>query len=322
MSPGCDRCYAEKMSARQAGKGAAVYTASVYLKARDGRTGWTGRITRSDDVDEMVLHQPWRWKKPKMIFVSSMSDLFHPSVPLNWILRVFVVMAGAPQHTFQVLTKRPGRMAYFANHHLPEMSCGTITWPDNVWAGTSLEMMEDGAKRYFARLDLLAQVPAKVRFVSAEPLLGPLDLRPWLQPSSVMAHGDLDNPETASAIANLARAAFRQKWGLSWVIAGGESGPGARPCHPDWVRSLRDQCQAAGVAFHFKQWGEWIPVENKGYAHSGYATDFSPPLTMWVDIEGKAEEYVTGNGGLFMRRVGKKAAGAVLDGREHRGFPL
>ena len=297
VSPGCDLCYAEKFSARLAGKGDAAYDKAVYLKARDGRTGWTGKVTPNDEV----LYHPWEWKKPKMIFVCSMSDLFHPSVPLNWILRVFVVMHGAPQHTFQVLTKRPGRMAYFANHHLPKMSCGTIAWPDNVWAGTSLEMMSNGNKKLSARLDLLASVPARVRFVSAEPLLGPLDLRPWLSGNCEAWGGTSDGRV------------------LDWVIVGGESGPGARPTHPDWARDIRDQCQAAGVPFHFKQWGAYRDAISRGMVKDiRNCLYVSPEGETWPAGRRPPDRF---NGYGMMERVGAKAAGAVLDGREWQEFP-
>ena len=156
------------------------------------------------------LELPLKWRQPRRIFVNSMSDLFHEAIPDEYIRKVFAVMEAAPWHVFQVLTKRPRRMAALAP---------TLPWPEHIWAGTSIEL-----DRFSWRANqYLSQVPPVVRFVSAEPLLGPL-------PS-------LDLNE------------------LAWVIAGGESGPRHRPCDPVWVRDLRDRCQSAGVAFFLKQWG-------------------------------------------------------------------
>jgi protein gp37 len=170
-----------------------------------GRAKWNGKIV----LDENALGIPLRWKSPKIIFVNSMSDLFHEKIPDKFILRVFEVMRAAHHHTFQVLTKRAERLAEIA---------ATLPWPDNVWMGVSVEN-ED----YVDRIDHLRTTPACIKFLSLEPLLGPLD------------HLNLS--------------------GIDWTIAGGESGPNARPMDPSWVRSIRDQCTSAGVAFHFKQWG-------------------------------------------------------------------
>ena len=282
VSPGCDNCYAERMSARL--QRLPAYEGVVHPKGG----WWTGRVNLVPEV----LDKPLTWKKPRRVFVCSMSDLFHPAVPFEYIARVFIVMAAAQSHTFQVLTKRPGRMAYFANTYWPSRHVGVPYkghwWPDNVEAGTSLEQMEWGNKRLYERVGLLAKVPARVRFLSAEPLLGPLDLRPWLGCGTY-------HPGTRF----VGECSYRDNHKLSWVIAGGESGSGARPMNPDWVRSLRDQCQAAGVRFHFKQWGEWAPRSLAIGDPHGFA-DWS---------------------GEGMKKVGKKAAGAVLDGREHREFP-
>jgi len=170
-----------------------------------GRAKWNGKIV----LDEAALEIPLKWKSSKIIFVNSMSDLFHEKIPLEFIARVFSVMQQARHHTFQVLTKRADRLAELADR---------LPWPNNVWMGVSVESQE-----YVGRIDALRSTPAYVKFLSLEPLLGPLH--------------DL----------NLN--------GIDWAIAGGESGPAARPMNPDWVRSIRDQCVKAGVAFHFKQWG-------------------------------------------------------------------
>lgn len=197
ISPGCDHCYALAFAERFRGVPGHPYSQGFDLKL------WTER-----------LELPLRWKRPRRIFVNSMSDLFHENVPDEFIRAVFNTMAKADWHTYQVLTKRPRRMASLAK---------TLPWPPHIWAGTSVEL-----DRYAWRAnDCLGTIPAAVRFVSAEPLLGPL-------PSLRLEH-------------------------LHWVITGGESGREHRPCYQDWVRDLRDRCQTAGVAFFHKQWGGKTP---------------------------------------------------------------
>lgn len=207
ISPGCLNCYAARMALRLQcigeSSGCAKYDGTA--KVQNGRPVFTGRI----NLDEAALCLPRRWRKPKLIFVNSMSDLFHRDVPVAFIQRVFDVMSECKQHTFQVLTKRPERTLELANE---------VPWPGNVWMGTSVENA-----MYTHRIHTLRKVPARVRFLSCEPLLGPLNRLP------------LD--------------------GIHWVIVGGESGPGARPMEVGWVEGIRDQCVAKGVAFFFKQWG-------------------------------------------------------------------
>lgn len=200
-SPGCDRCYAMTLAKRLKAMGLAK-----YQNDGDPRTSGPGfGLTLHSDA----LDIPRRWKTSRTIFVDSMSDLFHVDVPLDYIRRVFDVIKDTPHHQYQLLTKRSKRLVEVA---------GELVWPSNLWMGVSVE-----SARYTFRIDHLRLVPASIRFVSAEPLLGPLpglDLR-----------------------------------GIDWLIAGGESGPGARPVELDWIRDLRDQCHRAGIAFHFKQWG-------------------------------------------------------------------
>lgn len=192
VSAGCKHCYAERMAKRLRGMGHPSYQGGFKLT-----------------LHERLLDLPLSWKRPRTIFVNSMSDLFHKDVPIEFIQRVFLTMCAASQHRFQVLTKRPERAAELS-HFLP--------WPDNVWMGTSVEN-----QRYAMRIDHLRRTGAATRFLSLEPLLGPLhDL-------------DLD--------------------GIHWVIVGGESGPGSRPMESNWATSIRDQCLSAGVPFFFKQWG-------------------------------------------------------------------
>ena len=192
-----------------------------------GRPKWNGVVR----IDEESLKLPARWKTGRMIFVNSMSDLFHEAVPLEFIQRVFTTMSETSQHTYQILTKRAER--------LEELS-DALEWPRNVWMGVSVENAD-----YQFRIDHLRRAGAMVKFLSLEPLLG-----------------QLDRLNTG---------------GIDWVIAGGESGPGARPVSPDWVRSIRDQCVRAGVAFHFKQWGGMN--KKKTGAHAGRQNLGSVPGT-------------------------------------------
>ena len=192
ISHGCKHCYAERMAKRLREMGVEKY-----------RRGF------SVAIHESTLGDPLKWKQPRLVFVNSMSDLFYKSVPTTFIERVFDVMNRAPQHVFQVLTKRPSRVV--------EMN-ERLYWAPNIWLGTSIE-----SERWLRRLPLLKETGAHVKFLSLEPLLGPLP-----------------NIELS---------------GVDWVIVGGESGPGARPMEADWVRDIRDQCESSDVSFFFKQWG-------------------------------------------------------------------
>ena len=192
VSPGCAHCYAETFAERWRGIAGHPYEEGFALTLRPGR-----------------LEQPLRWKRPRLIFVNSMSDLFHERIPDAYIEQVFNVMGRASHHTFQILTKRDERLRELAP---------SLTWHPNVWIGVSIEN-----RRFVHRADAVREVEAAVRFVSAEPLLGPLDT-------------------------------LRLN-GIDWLIAGGESGRRARRCDPDWVRGLRDRCAEQTVPFFFKQWG-------------------------------------------------------------------
>lgn len=216
VSPGCDNCYAIGVAHRGLQP---AHQGLTIRRPGDDRTDWTGEVRCLPDR----LETPLRWRRPRRVFVDSMSDLFHPDVPDEYIHDVVGVMLRARRHTFQVLTKRPQRMVRWFDEWGP-FSEGGPDGPDlrNIWLGVSIE-----SDRYTWRADHLRSVPgAVVRFLSLEPLLGPV-------PSL-----DLE--------------------GIDWVIAGGESGPGARPMHPSWVREVRDRCVEAGVPFLFKQWGEYF----------------------------------------------------------------
>jgi protein gp37 len=295
VSEGCRNCYAEKMASRFSGEGM-PYEGTI----ENGR--WNGQIKFVPDVQD----QPLKWKKPRRVFVNSMSDLFHPNVPESYIGSIWDVMARTPQHTYQILTKRPERMLEILSKWAADgwywrredgLWCGPLEGPlPNVWLGVSVENQRAADER----IPLLLQTPAAVRFLSMEPLLGPVDLSAFKPFDGECYCSDYrccprmakDCPETA----------------IDWVIVGGESGPGARPMHPDWVRSIRDQCQAAGVSFFFKQWGNHIPYSQI-------------PEGFQIGGEQAAELDSYPHGETFIR-CSKKEAGRVLDGQTWDEFPV
>lgn len=274
VSPGCANCYAARLAASRLAH-VPAYQGLATIQT-DNKTGgsasrhvrWNGEVRFLSER----LTEPQHWKKTRRIFVCDMGDLFHEAVTDEQIKQVWFSMLHAPQHTYQILTKRADRMLQWTKHHYELHGI-----PPNVWLGVSVE------NQHFAdeRIPLLLQTPAAVRFLSAEPLLGPIRLhRAGLGPAA---------PNDAAG------------W-LHWVIAGGESGPHARPMHPAWARSLRDQCQAAGVPFFFKQWGEFAPLQPTNADHRTFKG---------VNI----------GGGELMLRYGKKLSGRLLDGREWNEFP-
>lgn len=325
VSQGCVNCYAEKVAARFSGPG------QPYAGLINKHGTWNGEIRFVDKA----LTQPLRWRRPRRIFVNSMSDLFHENVTYDQIDRIFAVMALSPQHTFQILTKRPERMLAWATHgddgrwgyvdgrarqiwrahsgkEFPAGKMLPFQPLPNVWLGVSVENQETADER----IPLLLQIPAAVRFLSCEPLLGHLDLTSpdWLTACECghikMAHTGEDergachcptaweNRNALKPTAHCQCGSYRQK--LHWVIVGGESGHGSRPMHPEWVRSIRNQCRTAGVAFFFKQWGEYLPGGQDGNP------DHEPQEL---------------NASTVAIKVGKKRAGRLLDGREHSEYP-
>jgi protein gp37 len=245
VSAGCQHCYAETMTKRLAAMGQEKYQGLL-----DGKGRFNGEVR----FDRPSLDIPILRKKPTTYFVNSMSDIFHPGINHDWQRYIWVVMKNTPRHTYQILTKRAEEMQRRVDELVNEF--GVLP---NVWLGVSVENQAAADER----IPHLLQTPAAIRFLSCEPLLGPVEIHRY-------AMGGLITT-------------------LDWVIVGGESGPGARPVHPDWARSLRDQCAAAGVPFFFKQWGEWGP-------------EYQNPSSKMV-------------------RMGKKVAGCLLDGREWKEMP-
>lgn len=374
-------CYAERQAYRFSGPGM-PYEGLVRMTTKGPR--WTGKVILVDEK----LNQPLHWKTPRRIFVNSMSDLFHESLSDESIDRIFAVMALAPQHAFQILTKRPERMwQWFATKDSPLDSsradivmeraahAGQIVWDargnnpalylnaskadvsnrrvfpgwplPHVHLGTSVEDQKTADER----IPLLLQTPAAVRWISAEPLLGPVDLSLWIGTYDCMGCGyrgfdahpvtkaeAVDGDEKCPSCGAVLEFGMAENspnlTSLDWVVVGGESGPKARPMHPDWARSLRDQCVAAGVPYFFKQWGEW---KECGHDEDGpYIEEIEYPSELAEAYEPLIDGFLSADGHFVkkpkhftpdvhyraLERLGKKAAGRLLDGREWNEFPV
>lgn len=343
VSEGCRNCYAMTMSARIANAGrqktaegkplSTVEKAYMQVVPEDHSGKFLPRWNNNIVLVPDRLEDPLRWQKSRMVFVNSMSDLFHPGVPFEFIAAVFGVMAYCKDHTFQILTKRPERMAEFftwiGEGQIKTQDGQSLDWdepmkcirfatskvkhPDtflmgltnmpgrewplpNVWLGTSVEDQRAADER----IPHLLKCPAKVRFLSCEPLLGPVNLNEsWHKmPSGGRSLWQLRNHSD----------------NIHWVIAGGESGHNAQPMHPEWARSLRDQCVEAGVAFFFKQWGELV--------HASVYRECVPLSVQCEPMRSvRFEEFlVNGEPEIFIK-PGKKRAGRLLDGKEWNQMP-
>jgi len=288
VSEGCQNCWSarethmraehpnEKVRARNKG----------LTEARQ----FNGRVR----LNYEFLEKPLQKKKPTVFAI--WNDLFHEDVPFEYIHGIWDIIKAYPQHTFLILTKRPQRMAEVVNriYGLERLGWSKGFW-DHVWLGVTAENQQHANER----IPILLQIPAAVRFVSIEPMLGPVDLTriggDWYGNGRINALKGLQNDDTYVHEYNL-RWIAKHCGELDWVICGGETGPGARPMHPDWVRSLRDQCQDAGVPFFFKQHGEWLHETQGIDFHEGHK------YYVWPDES-------------MSFRVGKKAAGRILDGQ-------
>ncbi|MDZ7703331.1 MAG: phage Gp37/Gp68 family protein [Trueperaceae bacterium] len=328
VSEGCRHCYAERMSARLSANPKAPDYDEIAEFDDDKGPRWTGKVKTLP----RKLSDPLSWRKPRRVFVNSMSDLFHPDVGFEFIAAVWGVMASCPQHTFQVLTKRPERAVKFfewiEDFHETEIAMSSLAancwmwsiemmarhdddeamgwceefyhgetdWPlPNVWLGTSVEHQEAADER----IPWLLKCPAAVRFLSCEPLLGPVDL---LRAGAMYQDSAGRGPSMWHWVVSE----------IDWVIAGGESGPGARPMHAQWVRSIRDQCSETDTPFFFKQWGAWKPATSDG----------EPPATHCVSQDGSLRDISSGSpDDCPVVRVGKGEAGRELDGEKYDEFP-
>lgn len=334
VSPGCTNCYAMKLAG----------TRLKHIESRacltvDSKAGpvWNGQVR----FNEQWIQQPLKWKRPRRIFVCAHGDLFAENVPDAWIDEVFAIMAVAPQHTFQVLTKRAKRMrSYLAapdtKRRIYNLACDWVVagvanvilvapgidpavtpggtkvlldqWPlPNVWLGISAEDQQ----RAEERVPELLATPAAIRFVSAEPLLGPIDFETlcigWYFIDALKGRKYHDAPEPYVGATEACAK-------LDWIIVGGESGKGARPMHPDWARSIRDQCASTGTAFFFKQWGEFAPAFDK---------DLRPLRHHpWNGDDQRAVARGAATAQQATRRIGKRQAGRFLDGVQHNAMPV
>jgi len=347
-SPGCDHCWAEGINLRN-------------LRSTKGKVITNG-IPYDDrpvefELNEKVLQQPFHWRTPQVIFVCDLCDLFHEQVPFEFIDKVYAVAALCPQHTFQILTKRPER-DYFKYISTGQVYCEnralkgstktrirhealTLLWGGqqglrprlNMWDGRwPLLNVHNGVsvcnqQETDEKIPTFLQVPGHL-WLSIEPMLGPIKFEidtgktwPFRAESSKLlpllggAYSTrADNPD-GCRFQDIATSR------IEGVIVGGESGPGARPMHPDWVRSIRDQCAAAGVKFFFKQWGVWREMAKP--PARGYSGNYSKCRIVWPNGEGSCcrfkDEPETGY--VWMERVTKKAAGRLLDGKEHNELP-
>ena len=285
VSAGCRECYAKILHDMRH---------KAYLEGKKLPEQYSSpfEVVRChEDRLEIPLH----WRKPQRIFVNSMSDLFHPDVPFEFIFEIYHAMMHAEQHTFMILTKRPDRTIEFFNwwYDLHNKLTGIRPFWDyrNIWLGVSVEDQPTADKR----IPLLLLTPAVVRFVSCEPLLGKINLS--------------------------VKTVYKEREGfiaiskLDWVICGGESGKNARPMHPDWARSLRDQCKETNVPFFFKQWGQYIPSYQAGEKQDEIADYNKTYGQRWVERCSHFEDEI----GVV--KVGKKKAGRLLDGVEHNEYP-
>lgn len=317
VSPGCRNCYAERMNQRCTEAGAGIGNRMAFTRENEAKVRFV--------LDETVLRKILTTKaKPgSRVFVADMTDLFHPLIGDELIDPAFAAMALRPDLTFMILTKRPQRFAsYFAGYQdrhrgyifnprrlnpKSRLLARAADWPlPNVQLGVTCENQATADERIPHLLD----TPADVRFISYEPAVGPVDFSPYLAAPSLNVH----TGETGMTLRM-----------LDGMIAGGESGPGARPAHPDWFRSVRDQCAAAHVPFFFKQWGEWCPLSSWSKGFRPAPNSISPQRVAYARPDGAIAPVGQGVASLhdsvLMTRIGKPAAGRLLDGRTHDELP-
>ncbi|KGV79278.1 phage Gp37/Gp68 family protein [Burkholderia pseudomallei MSHR4375] len=301
ISPGCDHCYAERERASTALR---VVWGAGNPRHRTAASTWNNPKRWNARHGEFFAKHDRRQR----VFCASLSDVFDNAVPPAWRMDLFRLIGDTPNLDWLLLTKRIGNVPTTLRE------IGVDRLPDNVWLGATIVNQEEADRD----IPKLLAVPARVRFLSMEPLLGPVDISRHLDYCEKLdKHG-------ISRRAGGQHIKCDKHCGISWVIAGGESGPGARPMHPEWARDLRDQCAAAGVAFHFKQHGEWAP--GSGDFGSGSVETAAIALDGRVAAGGyRVEDYprgaASGDGWSMVHRIGKRAAGRLLDGRTHDEFP-
>jgi len=291
ISDGCQNCWAARLAATRL-KHHPLYE-GLTTRRSDGSYRWTGEIRL--DYDE--IFKPLHWHKPRTVFVTSTSDLFHYRVPDTYIKKeIWSVMVDCKQHTFLLLTKRPTRAFELLESHTP--------WPKNIWLGVTAENQQYAEER----IPVLLQIPAAVRFVSCEPLLGPIQFHSMGTDTDCL---DILSSTrwNENGIMNIPK--------VDWIITGGETGSRARPMHPYWARSLRNQCQVAGMSYFHKQNGEFMEVidnfrdNDTVLMHDGKVLG---RYDVWADK-------IIEKGYTVVRRVGKKQAGHLLNGKEYHQWP-
>jgi len=305
VSPGCDHCYAEADFDKRK---RVVQWGAGQPRHRTASSTWA---------------QPLRWNRQAellgiryRVFCASLADVFDNEVHPEWRHDLFNLIRDTPNLDWLLLTKRPQNIKRMVRHHGCVAGNGTSYLPGNVWLGATAENQERADINVPALLNAKEFTGAKVAFLSMEPLLGPVDLNRIHEHGRMQGGGSWDSWESCLTGRRFDIWADGDTDGwpkLDWVIVGGESGPGARPMHPDWSRSLRDQCQAAGVAFLFKQWGEWCP---RGPESLGYPSVEGVPRFRMTDAGHNGQDLgADGGNDVWMNRAGKKAAGRLLDGR-------
>lgn len=299
VSPGCDNCYAEARNARFAG-GTAINWGPGAPRRRTSAANWNLPKRWNAQADAFMAQHGRRQR----VFCASLADVFDNAVDPQWRADLFKLIVDTPNLDWLLLTKRIGNVA-----RMIPFGWQDFRMPPNIWIGATIVNQAEADRD----IPKLLAVPARVRFLSMEPLLGPVTLRE--------VHSDMCEIDALTGDHGVLRPLRgRSEAKVHWVIVGGESGPGARPMHPDWARSLRDQCKAAGVPFLFKQWGEWVDADNGPDDDTLYAG--KPEC--WAHFEGGHHDGAMGVDFFNtypMYRVGKKAAGRLLDGRTWDGFP-
>jgi len=316
ISPGCENCYAEKMAYRLAHALASNDTSdtwSAYVdvigigQKKNGVIQLAPKWSGQTSMVKSAFEKPCHWKKPRMIFVCSMGDLFHESVPFEWIDTVFGVIGMHDHHTYQILTKRPERMVeYFESRGFNEKFAEGYP---HVWIGVTAENQEQANKR----IPILLDIPAAKRFVSIEPMLSKIELSDIIESDGSHYVNYLTGEQ--SGVDGEGTYCDWHPNKIDWVILGGETGHKARPMHLDWVRSVRDQCKEAGVPFFFKQWGEYKEVS---------LTPEQRIKEKYIVLGNDGKEYIIAGEHLspvYMQKVGKKKAGNELDGKAYQEFP-
>lgn len=344
VSPACDHCYAEGWAKRsgmvQWGAGAERRRTTPAnwrmpekwnRQARIQHDAWEGfKTTNPGLTDEQLQAQGFIKPQRPRVFCSSLADVFDNAVPTEWRYDLFNLILSTPHLDWLLLTKRIGNAERMITEAISRLRLGgwkQMPWPwSNVWLGATVVNQEEADRD----IPKLLAVPAAKRFLSMEPLLGPADIRQWLGLECRHDSGYTEGDTGATVCRECADSAL-----IDWVIVGGESGPKARPMHPDWARSLRDQCAAAAVPFLFKQWGDWWEVDSDARDDEGNHIEVDPrditARELWNPARGCL---LTADGrrftpatlpddtpGRLMTRIGKKAAGRLLDGIEHNGFP-